>query len=346
MKFNKLDILTKLKLAADLSGLMTVNQLHPFNNGIQSNNSAGGIKRFGILREHGITSLSLYHGDNTPLTISKNGNSAHHTPWGMRPATSINFSNSPKGVILSFNSDMGEDEISSTGLGLSSGTVSGTVVIGDDIRASLKHAMDFLDIFTVSVTNKEDECTNLILGVLAGLDKAEALPDDIIKLVSKAGSLRDTFSAISGLISSRNYYHGRDDHDEESNPSQVSFIIRGVGPFGFDVSHNYPANHSLDVRYMETAGEDTGELKVSCMFNSTQPIELFVTEVSLNLDTSDFVDVLIKAIDAGKLNTELGTNIVALADYATKQLEECKPFIEGALKSRRNTFHQTPHSFR
>lgn len=350
MEFNKLDTLTKLKLAADLSECVVSGQQHVFNPNYyhgtpDTTRNKNTSERFNKLCAHGITSLSLYHGDSSPLTLYKKGDGTHLNPPGSSLLTSVSFVERSEGVVMSFNSDMRTEEVSS--IGLSNGSVSGTILIGDDIREALKRAINFLDIFTLDTSTKANDCADLVIALLSGLDKAETLPTDVIALVSKSGSKTQVFSAICRLINGYEPHNNQHDLDEDEEvPNSPPVIIRNVSPSRFDVIYNHPSNYSLKVQYVETVGEPVGTICVRCAFNGkSEGIVLHEIDIPLESDIYEFVDSIIDSIAVSKLNAELGEHIAVLADYVTTQLADCKPFIEGAVERYSTMVHVRPNLY-
>lgn len=353
MQFNQLSTMKQLRVAADLSHVVTNPQhiqsmntpFHPFDTKVTVD-EAPELD----LSEHGIAFNIRELNSHVALTIVKDARppDALRSPW--TPTTmpghptfsdSITFNDFGDKTILSFVCNL-QDAAMDDDHSLDTGSLAGSMVFGDDPIATINRAIKFLGGF-----EHTEECITLLTMLLAGFDKAAELPEDVITYIKGYGSLVDTYRALCGLIAYHNYEYN--DDGEMINLPEI--MIDSRGPFGFVTNYSHTSEqrtgHSIEVNYVETPGAKFGTMSASCSFNSDGRSRetLFEKQVSVSLTPSEFVSAMADALDDLDREQELVFYVSGLLEHTVDQLRYSRPFIDNAIANDSSARHNVrwPH---
>lgn len=339
MRFNQLSTMKQLRVAADLSQVKTNPQyIQPMNSPFHPFDTQSPVDETPEvdLSKHGIKSNIGELNSHSPLTIAKDARApdAPRRRWtpSIAPghssfSNSITFNDDGDKTILSFMCDL-QDVAIDDGYSLCTGSLSGSMVFGDDPIATINRAIKFLGGF-----EHTEECIEVLTMLLAGFDKVTKLPEDVLTYIKGYGSLVDTYRALCSLITYRNY----DYNDDGELINLPEIIIDSRGPFGFVTTYSHASDqrtgHSLEVSYVETPGAKFGTISASCSFNNDGRSKetLFEEQVSVSLTPSEFVNTIADALDGLDREQELVFHVSTLLEYTVDQLRYSRPFIDKAL---------------
>ena len=344
MKFKELSIMSKIKIAAELSNMITAGYHY-----IGTVHSDVDQEIAAAFKEHGLTFNRSLMNDLTdcnvkvvrPKTKKERQQFGQFTP-PQRVDDAIRFYKVKDEVNLDFRStfkDLIADE-----LVFDRFSISGNIVVGEDTVASLKKTTAMLTAFR-ELWGGSTILVDTLNALLVGFEKAEKLPDSLWDSFKFKASLLNEFESIKRICTFSDFEYDEDTGQRRNLPAILtdSNMMEGLTTTYSSNNTSTPmVGHGITVNYTETLGEDTGTVTINSRASRNSHIELTTKEVDVNANLDDFIDVIKAALVDARKSDKWQPMLEPLMAHTETLLEMNRLYIEKEVTDLASRFSHRP----
>lgn len=328
MKFNELPAFTRIKIAAELNGLLLDDYQYRTPTDRTKDDDESVNEQIVEFEKAGIRwSPALMDDTDVVLRIHQPDSSSAFMYSEFDKDRLTIHRDDEDNLMLSIKTtkEVGVDGFNDTD---KFGLIGSIRIDEANLNESLKKINDMLVSYSKFIPVGKD-CLDIMELLLKGLTKAESLPEVLWDKVDQYATLTKTFETLCYSMHYNNY-----DFDPETGNhiNLPPIIIESVKRRTIETKYSYDNPErsllSLVVSYDEVNGSNQGTIEVTCRFNTRAMLTLNEHVIPTTLSVQEFIDEIITAVNEGVSKSERADKLKDLKAHFVNALNDGRGFIE------------------